>query len=252
MKSRTEIFEELHSLSPAVAEISNLNVFTVPEGYFDSLPGEILSGVILERLELKDRATVQNDVPAHYFDGLAANIMGRIKAEEANAAPMAETYAISPIVAQIGNENIFTVPPAYFENVGDYILDSIPKPAEVVAMRSRSWIKYAAAASVAGIMAIGAYNYQSQNTNTAPIAVNTAAINQTADSILKHNAFEATLDNISNEEIEQYLLAQGTDVQAALVATATENDDLPSELDYLVEESTLNDYLKQLNIDNSN
>ena len=41
MKKSTEIFDELRSISPILAEIEKVNVFYVPEGYFIGLHEKI-------------------------------------------------------------------------------------------------------------------------------------------------------------------------------------------------------------------
>ena len=255
MKNRTEIFDELHELSPDLAAISNVNVFEVPDGYFDSLTGDILSAITLEKLDLNAKPAFEASVPENYFEGLAASIMGRIKTEAAVLSPMAETSSISEVVAAIGNDNVFTVPPAYFENVPDFIVENLPKPAKVVRMQPRTAWKYAAAAAVAGVLALGAYIWQPESAGENQIAQATQEDKEIilqADSIMSNNAFDATLNSISSEEIEDYLRSQGTDVGAALVASTTEHENLPSELDYLIDEATLINYLKDEKIINNN
>ena len=47
MENRTEILNELQSLSPTLAGLQGLNVYTVPNGYFDVLSEDILHTIQL-------------------------------------------------------------------------------------------------------------------------------------------------------------------------------------------------------------
>ena len=111
MSNRNDILNELNTLSPLVAGIPFVNVFTVPEGYFNQLAKAIFMNTAeAEQIEMP----VTGNVPQGYFDGLAGNIMDKIKSLE--AAAKEEIQGLSPVLASIGNSNIFTVPDNYFEN----------------------------------------------------------------------------------------------------------------------------------------
>lgn len=55
-------------------------------------------------------------VPEGYFEGLASNILQRIKAEEAST-PQKELEYLSPLLAEISGKNPYTVPEGYFEEL---------------------------------------------------------------------------------------------------------------------------------------
>ena len=82
MKSTNDILEELRELSPVLAGMEKLNVFTVPAGYFDLLSEDILAGVRNEGNTDGDTGSGSiEEVPHGYFDSLAETIMGKIKSD---------------------------------------------------------------------------------------------------------------------------------------------------------------------------
>lgn len=60
-------------------------------------------------------------VPAGYFEGLAAQLLGRVKALEA-AGAAEELFCLSPLVSDISRKAPYTVPAGYFENLASLLL----------------------------------------------------------------------------------------------------------------------------------
>ena len=48
MENRNDILNELKELSPTLAAIEKVNVFTVPDGYFERVSADILVGIEVE------------------------------------------------------------------------------------------------------------------------------------------------------------------------------------------------------------
>lgn len=280
MNQPNDILNELTELSPALAAISKVNVFSVPDGYFDHL-----SSILLLQTAEKEFSTV----PQGYFNDLSANIMARIKQEETaietkedkglsfnignknvftvpadyfeklpdtilsriyNESVYHETSSSSELVANIGNKNVFTVPAGYFDSVAKDITQQIA-PAKVVSMNPRrNIVKYAAAAVVAGIIAMSAlfiFNKTDKNTISTE---NLAAIEK-AETIIKTNSFDKEMASLNDADIVNFLESKGQDVNAALVASLTEDEKvLPDADDYLFDENALNDILKDLDLNN--
>lgn len=238
--------------SVVLAGIGNKNVFSVPQGYFDEFSSTVISRLHTENIESKVLAGIGNSnvfsVPGEYFEGLADHIMARLNSENSNAQQ--ETGEISTVVANIGNKNIFTVPPGYFEDLADNITKQTA-PAKLVRMNTRRTIlKYAAAAVVTGFLAISAFFVWNQGSKPSLSADNLAAIKK-ADAIIKTNSFDKELASISDADIVNFLESKGQDVDAALVASLTDNDKvLPDADDYLFDENTLDKVLKDLDLNN--
>lgn len=146
MKRNPDTEKELKAISPAVAAISNENVFQAPPGYFEDLPDKILS--------LVKTAIIQ--------DGLSAR---------------EEIEQLSPLIAALKNKQAQTVPPDYFSTLSHIItakLGPTKKEVPVIRMdtgRKKKWLRYAAAALITGIIGTGAL-FLLNNDHSSQIAMN--------------------------------------------------------------------------------
>lgn len=124
MRGNSDIQVELESLSKEVSEIPVKQVFTVPAGYFDQLPG-----MMLERVR-----TMEQD---H---------------EE-------EISSLSPLLAGLSKKMPMSVPEGYFSEVKVPEIASESKLAPVVSMPKSRFRMFAVAASVVAILGFGALLY---------------------------------------------------------------------------------------------
>jgi hypothetical protein len=180
---RNDIREELEGIANSIAGIGNENCYRVPDNYFEYFAAEVMSKIQLPSTQLP----LTPPTPA-YFEGLTGNILNKIKSNgiivEAQNEVTEELTAISPLVAGIKKENVYTVPAHYFANFKVAI--PAAEKTKVVAMRPPvRWLRYAAAAAVIGILAIsGMFLFKNNHTTgsdtftyTAPLAsVSDAAI----------------------------------------------------------------------------
>jgi hypothetical protein len=126
--------------APKLAAMRGINPFSVPEGYFNTLPEQINSQLLLAELH-PGNATGKFTVPDGYFEDLAEQIKGRVSVEDFKG-------------------NSFTVPEGYFNRLQDKINAQISEPVKVVPIRSHrppAWINYAAAACVTIAVSITLY-----------------------------------------------------------------------------------------------
>jgi adenylate kinase len=289
MENRTDILNELNELSTVVAAIGKANVFMVPEGYFEYLSNDIINGIKAENgLLIPAVAKLNSDVPAGYFDSLADSILNKIKAQDIeNAATeiqalspvlsglqnknifetpvgyfdtlpdnvlqkiktqhtkdaAAELRTLSPMLYSIQNENVFEIPQGYFEKLGDAVLNKVKPQPKVITMQRRSstFLKYAVAAAFTGVMALGVFKF------TGKHSVKTLPEYVTAG--MQIDDIDGELAKISDADIVKYLEANGTDVKAAYVANSVDENELPSQEDYLLDEKALDKYLNSINLD---
>ncbi len=294
MYQQDHILNELQELSPTVAGIPRVNVFSVPEGYFD-----LLSSQLLLQARPGDVVRVTGEmnasVPEGYFENLAGNIMARIKSESLSEVVL-ETHAVSSLVAEIGNKNILQVPAGYFQNLAKTILAktsslrdgdvaaetgsisplvagignknvySVPdgyftalpqavnaqvRPARIVTMKSRfTAFRYAAAAVVTGLVGLSVIFMLNKNNSDKTNAVQTAAVLTEAKQIISTNSFDKEFSSVSDAAIVSFLESKGQDVEAALVASLTDEKNLPDADEYLINENTLDEVLKTLDLNN--
>lgn len=120
MENSNTILNELKEISAAVAGIGQQQPYTVPEGYFDSLPMQLMLRIGLEEKAGTDPVlNISKDnvyqVTAGYFDNLARSILNRVKEEEAGADP----------VVNITKDNMYQAPAGYFDGLAGNILSRI-------------------------------------------------------------------------------------------------------------------------------
>ena len=293
MNEKNDILNELSTISPAVANIANTNVFAVPGNYFSDFPAHILQLVQEDiRPDFLKTTNSAGFVPTGYFDGLAGNILNRIKAETAQSSAD-EIRSLSPSIAAIGNKNIFTAPQDYFETlsaevlvyantpegvaeemsalsasiaaIGNKNVFEVPEgyfenlnidgvatasaPAKVVEMKKRSgMVRYLSAAVVAGIIGLTIINIPVNKPTT--VATISEPVMAEAQKIIRDKSFDAELNTVSEKDIEAYLKESGRDVNAALVASATDENNLPEAVDYILNDNTLDEFLNKINVNN--
>ena len=241
MENSNSILHEIQEISPLIAAIEKRNVFTVPDGYFDWVSENVFTAI-----KYDDPVVFNNQsghIPQGYFDGLAGSIMTRIKAGE-NESSDDELRILSPMLYSVQNENVFTVPDGYFDTFHDVILDKVkPRTAKLVSFKRKTSvvIKYSVAAAFTGVMALGVFRFTETRGKT----------NQLPDYVidgLKIKDVDQELSKLSDDAIIQYLEASGSDVKTALVVNSVDENNLPSEEDYLFDEQALDKYLNSINI----
>ena len=138
MRGKSDIQVELESFSKKVSEIPVKQVFTVPDGYFDLLPG-----LILEKIRTME-------------DGHKEEI-----------------FSLSPLLAGMSRKMPMSVPEGYFSEVRIPSETGEKTPAQVVSMPKNRFRHYAVAASIIAILGLGAliYNMSQQQGNMDPLSV---------------------------------------------------------------------------------
>jgi hypothetical protein len=230
MENRHEIVKELHDISPFLAGTQPVNPFTVPEGYFDALPGIVLEKTKMETL-LASASGDTYGVPSGYFDSLAGNILSKIKSNISDTRE--ELDEIAPLLNTISKREVYTVPAGYFEN-RDFAgsVQSVKPQAKLVGMRrAKKWIQYAAAAMIAGVLVTGAFLYTDTN-------------------VSKGNAqyepidLSSELNKLNAEELVTYLNNPEQATASNLLAGDIELGDVKKHIQKLSDEE-LNNYLKE-------
>lgn len=116
MENRNNIQNELREISPVVADISYQAPYTVPAGYFEELPSQLLQLVkAIEATPVLPPANHPYQVPQGYFEGLANTILQRVKGEEATLSS----------ALQQANNNPYQVPQGYFEGFANTVLQRV-------------------------------------------------------------------------------------------------------------------------------
>jgi hypothetical protein len=266
MNRKIDILQELETISPVLAAQGNNNVFTIPEGYFETVAVTVLASV-------KNDMAAAGEAPDGYFESLSNSILSKIEGTAAN-----ELQQLSPLLAAIKKTNPFEVPENYFEQAGEEMaaqvmeektpavlenvskqhpfdivagyFDQLPQTvlnkvkeqggAKVVAMPKRSnaiW-KYAAAAVFTGVMIFGVTKYTGTNQpGDIPVA-------------LSESRFNETLENLAEEDIIKYLEKNGTQEDVAALTSGIDEADLPDQEEYFTDEATLDKFLEDIELKN--
>lgn len=288
MENRTDILNELQGLSPALAAIGKTNVFTVPQGYFECLVADVLMGIetengiiratssgegvpagyfdslagsILAKIKQQDTEGAEKEntrlsaelnglasknvfeVPQGYFETLTESILAKIKSEEAEDAA-SEIRALSPMLYSIQNEVTYAVPPGYFEGLTESVVRTLRPQTKVVSMKrsTAAFFKYAVAAAFTGMMALGVFQFTGKPEEKIDLPT------YVTDG-LKMQDVDQELAKIPDADIVKFLEANGTDIKSAMVAGSMDENELPSQEDYLLDEKTLDKYLNTIQID---
>jgi hypothetical protein len=213
-------------------------------------------------------------VPEGYFAGLAAEILTRIKAEEAHT-PAAELEVLSPLLAGIHKRQVYSVPEDYFAELDPSfafltdedakeemaqlspLLDGLSRkspfslpdgyldlpvtiPAEekqiapVVAMRPRRWRGLAIAASIAAVIALSASIWVKQH-RSAPGTDNQS-----------YAWVEKNMKKVSTDDISKFV--DLTTPAAQDLVTGGQSDDIKGLLKN-VSDKEIQDFLKDVPVD---
>ena len=160
-------------------------------------------------------------VPEGYFASLAATVLARIRREEAGAElrelspllagmpksmPFAvpEGYFATPLPSlldSLGRTVPYAVPAGYFESLPEVLLAQVAprQEAKLVRMRPRR-VRMAAAAVLAGALAVGGWLYESRTPASNPDAVVQAGLKTVPDQALEEflqTADPATASNVA-------------------------------------------------------
>ncbi len=248
MNNSREILNELKEVSPLLAGMEKINVFQVPEGYFNNLSEHLSSFAIFNtQAEFVYNKTNLQKVPDGYFDTLSTNILAKIKQlypETANE----ELRNLSQLLYLLKNENVFTVPEGYFEYSAIDILRKVkPVSAKIVAMKPHnSWLKIAVAAAVTGIIAISSLQIFNNSSNQQNPPTEIAGYVKESFQFKTEQQLDAGIAKLSDDDIIKYLENTGSVLDNDVLLNNIDVTELPAQADYLNDENTLNSYLDKI------
>ena len=233
MKNNTAIWNELEAISTAVAAVPAVNVYSVQDNYFEETEKIILAAIANKNVQ---------DVPVGYFENLTAAILQKVKATEVAE----ELQSLSATVASIGNKNVYVAPINYFENIEHNVTEK--QTAKIIPIGNGKKIaKLAIAAVASGLLGLGIFTFVEKDTTKNE---QTAYMIKEADKIITSNSFDKDFEALTDADLEKYLVQNGENIDAAMVATTAENAELPDAVDYFLDENTLDNFLKENNLKN--
>lgn len=230
------ISDELKKLAPVLVPALGIQVYEVPEHYFEEFALSFYPNKILN-------LNPAMEVPEGYFEGFAASVIDKIKAAKQVDAVPEEIEQHSPLMYTAGKKMPYSVPEGYFDSFSKKIEERL-QPAKVIRMAPgrKSVLRYAVAAVVTGLLGLGIFNGLNNKEDMSGKSDRNLILAE-ARNILSTNSFEQTLESIPAEDIVNYLENNGQDVNAAIVAVAASQENLPEPEEYLFDEQALEKFL---------
>ena len=248
MSVKPEILNELMEISPLIAGLERKNPYTIPEGYFEGLDISILEIVraddnpsLLQGIAMKNLM----QVPEGYFDLLAGSILDRIKAEQPQSVDE-ELRSISPMLYSMDKVNVYKTPAGYFENLTEKILNKVfPKQEGKVLSfeqgKTISWMRYAVAAAVVGIVSVISFYLFNHNTSDTGYD----SVVKQGIKFAKQNTFDEELNKTSDESIANYLDKTADEADAVQMVASVDQSQLPNEEELMSDEKLIDQLLNE-------
>ena len=194
MNSRINIVNELKELNSTLPVDLKEPVFNVPAGYFENFATKLLAKLKQEDVSVSNELESLSpllagmsrkmpfSMPDNYFNEAIAGLPGMVADEQ-----------LPDFLLEVGKSMPYQVPVAYFDDLSGRVKArlSLKEPAKVISFAPRKLMRYAVAAAVAGIMAIGGIVYFSgKGSTSSPDSEEWVANN---------------LKNVSTEELEEFI-----------------------------------------------
>lgn len=201
MNARNIIQDELNELNSGLNPNSNNTPFSVPEGYFDDLAAFVLAKIKSETSvsamgEIGQLSPLLAGVPRQLPYSVPDNyFQSNIEDLKAFTSDSEESLVLS----FIDKEMPYEVPVGYFANVPEQVLEKVSDHRTKAVPMKRKWMRLAAAAMVAGIMAVSGIFYfnnrGSSNVISDPVTVVKKASTEELNAFIKTTAVDVTDDN---------------------------------------------------------
>ncbi|MDP9230775.1 MAG: hypothetical protein M3O67_08900 [Bacteroidota bacterium] len=176
MAQINNILNELKDLGSVLANHTPQNVYEVPRGYFEALADQLINRIKAEATntaadELNylspfiSKLSKKNiySIPAGYFDGLEERLMQEIREHADYETSKEELATLSPLINGLQKKSPYSVPQGYFENLVNEVSAKTKTKAKVISFGKKStWLKYTAAAIIAGAISIAGFFYFKQ------------------------------------------------------------------------------------------
>lgn len=175
--------------------------YVVPAGYFNAFSVNVINTVnnqdellsIAPSLTQADKKQNTYTAPNDYFNTLSNNVLAGIKSIEENTLLQKSIDT--------------TVPHGYFDSLANNILTKIKEtetPVVVLQPRKKSWIKYAVAAAIVGLIALTGIRYftPATQTDTAVVTTVNAGVSKSLQSV-PENELEVIVTTLANEAVSE-------------------------------------------------
>jgi hypothetical protein len=211
-----DIIQELNNLGSSLADAEPQNIYSIPDGYFDGFADQVLN-LIKVNESLTWLSSLPKNTPYQvrneYFIGLEERVIQAIRNHPDYQTSKEEMESLSPLLSSLNKRPVYSVPEGYFENFK--IEDEEKEVKTKVVSVSRKLYRYAAAAIIVGVVALGAILILNNRGNKINPNSNPQAW------VAKN------LKKVSSEEINEFVkLADEESTLKGSIAINTKTDDI--------------------------
>ncbi|RYY99688.1 MAG: hypothetical protein EOO11_04115 [Chitinophagaceae bacterium] len=166
MTERRNIAQELQEAGSKLPADLTVLPYAVPAGFFEAFPGRLLARL---HTEAAPDPAAELESLSPLLAGLSRNMPFTVPEGYFGAAPAIPGVAELPALLATHDRKLpYAVPDGYFESLPGALLEAVRPKARVVPMLQRTrWYRTAAAAVVAGLLAIGGWFYSGSGSSTA-------------------------------------------------------------------------------------
>lgn len=126
MEHSVNILSELQAISPEVVRIGRQLPYEVPAGYFEGLAAQVMQRIREDEAALspvlQQAAVNPYSVPVGYFDQLAGNMLARVKALDGTLTVQEELSMLSPLLSKLDKKLPYETPAGYFSDLTDNVV----------------------------------------------------------------------------------------------------------------------------------
>ncbi|MET0394181.1 MAG: hypothetical protein ABW019_13630 [Chitinophagaceae bacterium] len=244
MEPRDIIIQELNGLESRLAAMPARNVYDVPAGYFDALPGQVMSRIrALEATDSREELAILSpllaglqqtnpyQVPNGYFDTLEKGWPAIM--QDADLAATEELEHLSPLLSGLKKQMPYSIPAGYFDSlqVPSTGTQGVPAGARVVTMplRSRRWLRYTAAAAIVIFVALGSFFYLNGK--------------KTTDAGESYAWVKENMNGVSTDALDEFVATAEKEIPVAVTAAAETNE--VRELMKNISDTEIQDFLNE-------
>lgn len=225
MNPDNNILQELNEISPLVAGIPKITPYKTTEGYFESA-----------RMELLSRSGIGNpyQISNQYFEAFPNILLQTLENESGLSLPR-DTFS---------QNNPFHIPDNYFADFETKLISQLPKHASKgVVKRMNNWKIWSAAACLTGLLGLALFFETNHGNKNEDWKLSW----KEAKSIMEKGNLEQEFNQVNPEELATFLIDQGHDVDAAVMACVAEESDNDEEWIYLQNEKEIEAFLEESN-----
>jgi len=226
MNHRIDILNELKDLNSSLPAQNTPHLYMVPDGYFEGL-----AATILAKIKEEDNLSVAEELSqiSPLLAGLSRNMPYTVPQNYFEADDLSfitEEEKLPGYLANLERSMPMEVPEAYFETLPQIILARVSETKARVVSISKRWMRIAAAATIAGVIALSGYVYFNSKNNIsvdnpqwvakklknvdtkeldAFIQMTDVTVANTKAPAVNAAELKTLLQDVSNEELEIFL-----------------------------------------------